>query len=50
MFKVVCATIAGNTLEIYNLIIYSFFAPTIAQNFFPTENKLTGITSTFVIF
>ena len=49
MFKVVCAIIAGNTLEIYSFVIYSFFAPILAENFFPEENKLVGIASIFGI-
>lgn len=50
MFKVVCAAVAGNTLEVYDIIVYGFFASIIAQNFFPTEGKLVGIASTFGIF
>jgi MHS family proline/betaine transporter-like MFS transporter len=50
MFRVVSSAVVGNTLEHYDVFIYGFFVATIAQHFFPKEDKLTGITSTFAIF
>ncbi len=50
MFKIIVAAIIGNALEIYDIIIYGFFAPVIAVHFFPKEDKLASIASTFAIF
>ena len=50
MLRVVSSAIAGNALEFYDILIYSFFASTIAQHFFPKEDKLAGIASVFAIF
>ena len=50
MFKIVSAAAAGNTLEMYDMTIYGFFAHIISKNFFPQEDKLAGIASVFAIF
>ncbi len=50
MFKVVSAAIAGNALEFYDFTVYGFFASTIAENFLPKQDKLTGISIAFLIF
>lgn len=50
MRRVVISSVAGNALEYYDMLVYGFFASTIAQNFFPKQDKLAGIASTFAIF
>ena len=50
MRRVVTAAMIGNALETYDMVIYGFFAATIAQNFFPQQAKLTGIASAFALF
>ena len=50
MSRVVFSAIAGNALEIYDMIIYGLLAPAIATHFFPNQGKSTGIASTFAIF
>ncbi len=50
MSRVVCSAIAGNALEIYDMIIYGLLAPVISQHFFPKQTKLIGIASIFAIF
>ena len=39
LVKAIAAAVAGNALEFYNFIIYSFFAVYIAQSFFPSTNN-----------
>ncbi len=50
MFKIVSAAMIGNALESYDLIVYGLIAPTIAIHFFPQQNKVAGIASTFAVF
>ena len=50
MLRVTLSAIAGNALEIYDMVVYGLFASVIAQHFFPSENKLTGLISTFALF
>lgn len=50
MSRIVAAAMSGNILEFYDMLVYAFLAPIIAQNFFPKEDKLAGIASTFAIF
>ena len=50
MRRVITAAILGNALEIYDIVIYGFFASAIARNFFPQEDKITGLVSSFAIF
>jgi MFS transporter, MHS family, proline/betaine transporter len=40
----------GNVLEWYDFAIYGFFAPVIAHLFFPSEDKLASLISTFGVF
>ena len=39
--KVLVATSIGGGLEMYDFVMYLFFAPTIAQLFFPEDNPFT---------
>ena len=48
--KIITSAIAGNALEFYDMLIYGFFATTIAANFFPKQDKSGGIASAFAIF
>lgn len=41
---------AGGALEMYDFVIYIFFASTIAKLFFPTESPYAGMLSTLAIF
>ena len=50
MFKIVATAIVGNALEAYDFVVYGLFSTTIAENFFPQQDKLTGILSAFGIF
>jgi len=50
MRRVVAAAMVGNALEIYDLVIYGYFATIIATHFFPQQDKFTAIASTFAIF
>lgn len=50
MFRIISAAFIGNALEIYDMVIYGLFASAIAKNFFPQQDKLTGLASTFAIF
>jgi MHS family proline/betaine transporter-like MFS transporter len=49
-FKLIIANLIGTLLEIYDMSIYAYFAPMIAQNFFPTSNKQIALLNTFAIF
>ncbi len=44
------AAVTGNILEWYDFTLYIFLAPTIAHNFFPQQNHLNAMLSTFLIF
>ncbi|MDF7676018.1 MFS transporter [Neisseriaceae bacterium ESL0693] len=48
--KVVMAAVAGNALEFYDFIIYSFFATYIGQTFFPTGNELTTLLASVAVY
>ncbi len=48
--KSIIAGCIGNVLEWYDFAIYGFFAPVIAGLFFPSEDKLTSLISTFGVF
>ena len=50
MLRVVLSAIAGNALEIYDMVVYGLFASVIAQHFFPSEEQLTGLTNIFALF
>ncbi len=38
---------SGNFLELYDFTVYGYFAPVIAQLFFPSDNPLTSLLATF---
>jgi MFS transporter, MHS family, proline/betaine transporter len=44
--QIAAATI-GNTLEWFDILVYAYFAPTIAQVFFPNSNPLVSLLLTF---
>ncbi len=48
--SVVAATVAGNAMEFYDFLCYSFFAVYIAQAFFPTGSEYTSLLSTLAVF
>ena len=48
--KVLAAASVGGGLEMYDFVMYIFFAPTIAQLFFPEDNHFTGMLATYGIF
>lgn len=48
--KNVIAGCVGNVLEWYDFALYGFFAPIIAELFFPSDDKITGLLATFGIF
>jgi MHS family proline/betaine transporter-like MFS transporter len=48
--RVVVAAAGGTVIESYDLLLYGFFATTIAQQFFPRSNPTTALLNTFAIF
>lgn len=48
--KILVPGIIGNVLEWYDFLLYGFFAPVLAQLFFPNEDKLTSLLATFGTF
>lgn len=45
------ATLAlGNTLEVYDFLLYGFLAPVMAQQFFPAADPLSSLLLTFMVF
>jgi MFS transporter, MHS family, proline/betaine transporter len=49
-YKLIFANLVGTLLEIYDMSVYAYFAPMIAQNFFPSSNKSVALLNTFAIF
>jgi MFS transporter, MHS family, proline/betaine transporter len=43
----IAAATVGNTLEWFDILVYAYFAPTIAQVFFPNTNPLVSMVLTF---
>jgi MFS family permease len=41
--RLVAATVAGNTLEIYDFVVYAFFSVYIGKAFFPTTDPSTSL-------
>ena len=41
--KAVIRAGTGNFLELYDFLVYAYFAPYIARAFFPTENEFMSI-------
>ncbi len=50
LFKVVALSSVGSGLEMYDFVIYIFFAPYIAKQFFPTTNILVSLLLAFSVF
>ncbi|MEJ2644427.1 MAG: MFS transporter [Gammaproteobacteria bacterium] len=48
--KTVIAGTIGNVMEWYDFALYGFFAPVIAQLFFPSHSKLLSLIATFGVF
>ena len=48
--KVLVAASVGGGLEMYDFVMYIFFAPTIAALFFPEDNHYIGMLATYGIF
>src|SRR5262245_9433702 len=48
--RAIAAAAAGNVLEWYDFIVYSFLATVIARNFFPSGNERTALLATFATF
>ncbi len=46
----ILAAITGNVIEWYDFTLYLFLAPVIAHNFFPAQNQVNAMLSTFMIF
>lgn len=46
----ILAAITGNIIEWYDFTLYIFLAPVIAHNFFPAQNQVNAMLSTFMIF
>jgi len=48
--KAVVAATIGNTLEWYDMAIYAYFAPAIAELFFPNADPVASLLMTFAVF
>jgi MHS family proline/betaine transporter-like MFS transporter len=48
--KILGAAIAANVLEWYDFGLYGYFAPILAQLFFPAEDSVRSLISTFMVF
>lgn len=48
--KVLGSAVAANVLEWYDFGLYGYFAPVLAGLFFPAEDKLVSLISTFAVF
>ncbi len=48
--RAVVAGTIGNVMEWYDFALYGFFAPVLAQLFFPADNRLTSLIATFGVF
>ena len=46
----ILAGLSGNVLEWYDFALYGYFAPTIAEHFFPSQDKLASLFATFGVF
>ncbi len=44
------ASVAGNILELYQFIIYGYFAVIIGKLFFPSQDKYSALFATFAVF
>lgn len=50
LYKVLVAGSIGNVLEWYDFALYGYFAPILAPLFFPSEDPLASLLSTFGVF
>lgn len=48
--RVLVAASIGNLIEIYDVLIYGYFAVTLAQQFFPSGDPVAALLATFAIF
>ena len=48
--KFIPACVAGNILELYEFIIYGYFATIISGLFFPSQDKYSSLFATFAVF
>ncbi len=48
--SVVAATVAGNALEFFDFVTYSFFAVQIGQTFFPSSNEFASLLASVGVF
>lgn len=48
--RVVTAGVVGNVLEWYDFAVYGFFAPILAAQFFPSDNRMVSLLATFGTF
>jgi len=48
--RVVTAGVIGNVLEWYDFAVYGFFAPILATQFFPSDNRTTELLAAFAAF
>lgn len=49
-YKSVLKVTSGNFIEMYDFMIFGFYATAIAKNFFPTENLFSSLMLTFITF
>src|SRR5438067_12794392 len=50
MHRMIVAAMIGNVLEWFDFVVYGFFAVTIAEVFFPTNNPTVSLLATFGAF
>jgi len=48
--QAVAAAVVGNILEWYDFAVYAYLAGVIGKNFFPSNNEVTSLLATFVVF
>jgi MFS transporter, MHS family, proline/betaine transporter len=48
--KAVTAAVIGNVLEWYDFAVYAYVAGIIARKFFPSQDEVTALLSTFLAF
>ena len=48
--KVMMGSAAGTVVEWFDFALFGYMAMYIAQNFFPSEDKMAGLLATFAVF
>lgn len=48
--KAMLAGISGTALQWYDFVIFGYFAPIIADNYFPNSNQFVALLSAFGVF